>query len=65
MRFVENDATRLSLQLRDIAQQSQGLSGRTLRKLPFLAHALYGQVYYSNSSIYCNDSFLCREELCL
>ena len=65
MRFVENDATRLSLQLRDIAQQSQGLSGRTLRKLPFLAHALYSQVYYSNSSIYCNDSILCREELCL
>ena len=44
MRFMENDATSLSLKLRDIASQSVGLSGRTLRKLPFLAHALYAQV---------------------
>lgn len=44
MRFMENDATSLSLKLRDIASKSVGLSGRTLRKLPFLAHALYTQV---------------------
>ncbi|XP_077982391.1 pachytene checkpoint protein 2 homolog [Glandiceps talaboti] len=43
MRFIENDATRLSLKLREIAINSYGLSGRTLRKLPFLAHAMYLQ----------------------
>ncbi|XP_038056236.1 pachytene checkpoint protein 2 homolog [Patiria miniata] len=41
MRFIENDATKLSLKLKEIACKSEGLSGRTLRKLPFLAHALY------------------------
>ena len=45
MRYMENDATRVSLQLRDISYKSEGLSGRTLRKLPFLAHALYCQVF--------------------
>lgn len=25
-------------------RESEGLSGRTLRKIPFLAHALYAQV---------------------
>jgi hypothetical protein len=44
MRYVENDATRVSLQLREIAAKSVGLSGRALRKLPFLAHALYCKV---------------------
>lgn len=69
MRFVENDATRLSLKLREIARwarirclavgcilteelvlmcvhcrKSEGLSGRTLRKIPFLAHALFSKV---------------------
>ena len=60
MRLLENEATRLSLRLRDIARsslsylfnpythylyrKSVGLSGRTLRKIPFLAHALYIQV---------------------
>ncbi|CAI8038856.1 Pachytene checkpoint protein 2 homolog [Geodia barretti] len=43
MRLLENEATRLSLRLRDIARKSVGLSGRTLRKIPFLAHALYIQ----------------------
>ncbi|XP_076470608.1 pachytene checkpoint protein 2 homolog [Babylonia areolata] len=43
MRFVENNATRPSLQLRDIAMKSEGLSGRTLRKLPFMAHAMFIQ----------------------
>ncbi|XP_078690105.1 pachytene checkpoint protein 2 homolog [Branchiostoma floridae x Branchiostoma belcheri] len=41
MRFAENNATRHSLRLRELAQRSVGLSGRTLRKLPFLAHALF------------------------
>eukprot|EP00058_Branchiostoma_floridae_P019450 XP_002604940.1 hypothetical protein BRAFLDRAFT_58489 [Branchiostoma floridae] len=43
MRFAENNATQHSLRLRDLAQRSAGLSGRTLRKLPFLAHALFVQ----------------------
>ncbi|KAK3085404.1 hypothetical protein FSP39_002835 [Pinctada imbricata] len=43
MRFIENDATRNSLQLREISRQSYGLSGRSLRKLPFIAHAMYLQ----------------------
>lgn len=43
MRFVENDVTKDSLQLREIAVKSHGLSGRSLRKLPFIAHAVYVQ----------------------
>nr|AHB51067.1 pachytene checkpoint 2-like protein [Nodipecten subnodosus] len=43
MRFMENDATKNSLVLRDIANKSHGLSGRTLRKLPFIAHAMFVQ----------------------
>ncbi|XP_072365963.1 pachytene checkpoint protein 2 homolog isoform X3 [Scyliorhinus torazame] len=41
--FLENDVSRLSLALKNIAAKSEGLSGRVLRKLPFLAHALYIQ----------------------
>lgn len=41
MRFVDNAATHSSLCLREIAKKCHGLSGRTLRKLPFLAHALF------------------------
>ncbi|GFG40041.1 hypothetical protein Cfor_10534 [Coptotermes formosanus] len=37
-------ALRLSMELFEIARQSEGLSGRTLRKIPFLAHAYYVQV---------------------
>ena len=44
MGFIENDATRSSLQLRELAMKSEGLSGRSLRKVPFLAHALYSKV---------------------
>ncbi|XP_005090335.1 pachytene checkpoint protein 2 homolog [Aplysia californica] len=40
-RFIENSATVYSLKLYNIASKSQGLSGRTLRKLPFMAHALF------------------------
>ncbi|XP_037078013.1 pachytene checkpoint protein 2 homolog isoform X2 [Pollicipes pollicipes] len=39
--YVGNAATHSSLRLWQIAQASRGLSGRTLRKLPFLAHALF------------------------
>ncbi|GFR69859.1 pachytene checkpoint 2-like protein [Elysia marginata] len=42
-RFMENGATTYSLKLYNVAGKSMGLSGRTLRKLPFLAHALYLQ----------------------
>ncbi|KAL8165810.1 UNVERIFIED_CONTAM: Pachytene checkpoint protein 2 [Gekko kuhli] len=41
--YVENDVSKLSLVLKEIARKSEGLSGRVLRKLPFLAHALYVQ----------------------
>ncbi|XP_077159074.1 pachytene checkpoint protein 2 homolog [Paroedura picta] len=41
--YVENDVSKLSLVLKEIARKSEGLSGRVLRKLPFLAHALYIQ----------------------
>ncbi|XP_063595540.1 pachytene checkpoint protein 2 homolog [Penaeus indicus] len=41
IKMAETKATQPSLLLMKIAEQSQGLSGRTLRKIPFLAHALY------------------------
>ncbi|XP_066886866.1 pachytene checkpoint protein 2 homolog isoform X1 [Kogia breviceps] len=41
--FVENNVSKLSLLLSEISRRSEGLSGRVLRKLPFLAHALYVQ----------------------
>ncbi|XP_063113984.1 pachytene checkpoint protein 2 homolog isoform X1 [Cavia porcellus] len=41
--FIENNVSKLSLFLREISRKSEGLSGRVLRKLPFLAHALYVQ----------------------
>jgi len=39
--MARNGATEAALLLWDIAGQSAGLSGRALRKLPFLAHALH------------------------
>ncbi|KAF6037328.1 TRIP13 [Bugula neritina] len=36
-----SSATQCSLQLREVSTLTEGLSGRTARKLPFLAHALY------------------------
>lgn len=30
-----------SLKLMDLSQESLGMSGRSLRKIPFLAHAIY------------------------
>ncbi|KAJ8004829.1 hypothetical protein DPEC_G00140370 [Dallia pectoralis] len=41
MGFRESKVSELSLCLRNIAIKSKGLSGRALRKLPFLAHALF------------------------
>ncbi|XP_010882746.1 pachytene checkpoint protein 2 homolog [Esox lucius] len=41
MGFRECNVSELSLVLRNIATKSKGLSGRALRKLPFLAHALF------------------------
>uniref|UniRef100_A0A672J7D1 Pachytene checkpoint protein 2 homolog n=1 Tax=Salarias fasciatus TaxID=181472 RepID=A0A672J7D1_SALFA len=39
--FAESEMSKHSLKLRNIALKSKGLSGRALRKLPFLAHALF------------------------
>ncbi|XP_040209302.1 pachytene checkpoint protein 2 homolog [Rana temporaria] len=41
--YVENNVSKLSLLLNDISRKSEGLSGRVLRKIPFLAHALFMQ----------------------
>uniref|UniRef100_H3DM34 Pachytene checkpoint protein 2 homolog n=1 Tax=Tetraodon nigroviridis TaxID=99883 RepID=H3DM34_TETNG len=41
MGFAESEVSEHSLYLRNIAVKSKGLSGRSLRKLPFLAHALF------------------------
>ncbi|XP_053216930.1 pachytene checkpoint protein 2 homolog isoform X1 [Podarcis raffonei] len=41
--YLDSDVSKLSLILREISRKSEGLSGRVLRKLPFLAHALYIQ----------------------
>jgi hypothetical protein len=41
---VESDTTKHSLALREICKGCEGLSGRALRKIPFLAHAYFLQV---------------------
>ncbi|CAJ1062110.1 pachytene checkpoint protein 2 homolog [Xyrichtys novacula] len=41
MGFRKSEVSELSLKLRNIALRSKGLSGRALRKLPFLAHAQF------------------------
>ncbi|KAK3515793.1 hypothetical protein QTP70_032939 [Hemibagrus guttatus] len=43
LNYIESNVTELSLHLQKIAKKSVGLSGRTLRKIPFLAHALYAK----------------------
>ncbi|XP_026870118.1 pachytene checkpoint protein 2 homolog isoform X2 [Electrophorus electricus] len=53
MGYIESDVTGLSLHLQGIARKSTGLSGRTLRKIPFLAHALYAK-----TSVLTVESFL-------
>ncbi|XP_038626267.1 pachytene checkpoint protein 2 homolog [Tachyglossus aculeatus] len=41
--FIESTVSKTSIMLNEISRKSEGLSGRVLRKLPFLAHALYIQ----------------------
>uniref|UniRef100_A0A8C9XQM0 Pachytene checkpoint protein 2 homolog n=1 Tax=Sander lucioperca TaxID=283035 RepID=A0A8C9XQM0_SANLU len=41
MGFAKSEVSEHSLNLRNIALKSKGLSGRALRKLPFLSHALF------------------------
>ncbi|XP_054638882.1 pachytene checkpoint protein 2 homolog isoform X1 [Dunckerocampus dactyliophorus] len=41
MGFARSEVSEHSLTLRNIAVKSKGLSGRALRKVPFLAHALF------------------------
>lgn len=41
MAYQENKATAASCRLLEVSKKAYGLSGRTLRKLPFLAHAMY------------------------
>jgi len=38
---MENKATHVSLMLYETSKRCEGFSGRALRKLPFLAHALF------------------------
>uniref|UniRef100_A0AAR2IR83 Pachytene checkpoint protein 2 homolog n=1 Tax=Pygocentrus nattereri TaxID=42514 RepID=A0AAR2IR83_PYGNA len=52
MGYIESDVTALSLYLQRIAKKSVGLSGRTLRKIPFLAHALYAKLYVRASQVH-------------
>ena len=44
MKYEETHATALSLVLFNVARVCEGLSGRTLRKLPFLAHVFFVQL---------------------
>ncbi|XP_076236145.1 pachytene checkpoint 2 protein isoform X2 [Calliopsis andreniformis] len=39
--YEENPNTKNSIKLMELSQESVGLSGRILRKIPFLAHAFY------------------------
>ncbi|XP_076300084.1 pachytene checkpoint 2 protein isoform X2 [Lasioglossum baleicum] len=39
--YISNSSTENSHELMDLCQESLGLSGRVLRKVPFLAHAFY------------------------
>ncbi|XP_050462049.1 pachytene checkpoint protein 2 homolog isoform X3 [Cataglyphis hispanica] len=39
--YTEDSNTKNSLKLLELSRASEGLSGRTLRKIPFLAHALH------------------------
>uniref|UniRef100_A0A4W3KJY3 Pachytene checkpoint protein 2 homolog n=1 Tax=Callorhinchus milii TaxID=7868 RepID=A0A4W3KJY3_CALMI len=66
--YMENDVSRLSLALKNIAIKSEGLSGRVLRKLPFLAHALHIQVSFVTASnafqirtTHCENGFVFSE----
>ncbi|XP_076063149.1 pachytene checkpoint 2 protein isoform X2 [Oratosquilla oratoria] len=50
--FANNETTTLSSELWKTSRRSEGLSGRTLRKIPFLAHAMYVQSSSSNLSTF-------------
>ncbi|KAK3750322.1 hypothetical protein RRG08_010426 [Elysia crispata] len=70
-RFMENSATTYSLTLYNIAEKSLGLSGRTLRKIPFLAHALHLQgspvtleVYLDALTLAVDTQFRDQGDLC-
>lgn len=39
--YTEDSNTKNSLKLLELSRVSEGLTGRTLRKIPFLAHALH------------------------
>lgn len=39
--YEETPSTKNSIKLMELSQESVGLSGRILRKIPFLAHAFY------------------------
>lgn len=39
--YTEYADTKNSLKLLELSRESEGLTGRTLRKIPFLAHALH------------------------
>ncbi|XP_026667957.1 pachytene checkpoint protein 2 homolog isoform X4 [Ceratina calcarata] len=41
MNYEETPQTKNSLKLMDLCEESQGFSGRILKKIPFLAHAFY------------------------
>jgi hypothetical protein len=41
--YEENSETKHSLMLYELSRESIGMSGRALKKIPFLAHALYSQ----------------------
>lgn len=71
LRFVDNDVTHCSLKLKKIAEKSFQLSGRTLRKLPFLAHALCSQsqtvcleLFLDYLSIVVDKQFQEKKDLC-
>ncbi|XP_015517357.1 pachytene checkpoint protein 2 homolog isoform X1 [Neodiprion pinetum] len=48
--YEENSTTRHSLRLLELSRESVGLSGRALRKIPFLAHSLYLRTKTANLS---------------
>ncbi|XP_023236223.1 pachytene checkpoint protein 2 homolog [Centruroides sculpturatus] len=48
----ENSFIGYSLRVKELAKKSEGLSGRTLRRLPFLAHALFIQKPTTNLDNY-------------
>ncbi|XP_071576740.1 pachytene checkpoint protein 2 homolog [Temnothorax longispinosus] len=48
--YAEYEDTKNSLKLLELSRESEGLTGRTLRKIPFLAHALHTSTIKSTLS---------------